>query len=93
MKNTTPMVLVVARKNAILEILSGPGSPLKGPCGASGKIIAREVLDGGGRALVEVSKIRMAIDTIDGVNAIFDNFDLVDKDSGMPIVHKLMKGL
>lgn len=85
------MVHVMARPGADLVKLSSNDSPMKLPCGATGPLIAKDVLDGKGQALVPMSRIRMAIDTTDGVNALLDNFDLIDPHTRSPLLFALIK--
>lgn len=93
MKNPDRKVLVVAREGVDLVKLSGSESPLSVPCGIIGRMISRQVLDGGGKALIRAGDIKMAIDTTDGVNAIHDNFNLLDERTHEPLLHALLKSL
>jgi hypothetical protein len=93
MKKLDRMVLVVARDGADLVKLSSSGSPMSVPCGLMGPIIATKVRDAGGQALISVGDIRVAIDTTDGLNAVLDNFDLLDERTRGPLLHLLMKNL
>jgi hypothetical protein len=92
-RNEDYMVLVMARSGADLVKLSSSDSPMKGPCGTIGPIIAKEVLDGNGQALVPLSYIQTAIDTTDGVNALLDNFDLTDPHTRSPLLFALIRNL
>jgi hypothetical protein len=92
-KNPERMVLVVAREIADLVKLSSSESPMNVPCGAVGRIIAKKVLDGEGKALVRASDIKMSIDNTDGVHAILDNFDLFDERTSEPLLYLLIKNL
>jgi hypothetical protein len=87
------MVQVMARSGADLIKLSSSDSPLMAPCGSVGPLIAKKVLDGNGLALIQISHVRMAIDTTEGVNALFDNFDLTDPHSMNPFLFVLLKDL
>ncbi len=87
------MVHVVARSSADLVKLSSSDSSMKLPCGAIGPLIAKNVLDGNGQALVSIKHIRMAIDTTDGVNALLDNFDLNDPHTERPLLFALIRDL
>lgn len=91
MKNPNRMVLVEAREGADLVNLSSSGSPMIVPCGVVGKMIAMKVLEGGGKALIRASDIKISVDTADGVNAILDNFDLFDERTQEPLLHFLLK--
>lgn len=90
-KNKEQMVHVMARPGADLVMLSSSDSPLKVPCGATGRLIAEAVLDGNGQALVPISHIRMAIDTTGGINALLDNFDLTDTNTRRPLLFALIR--
>ncbi|MFN9474661.1 hypothetical protein [Acidovorax sp.] len=85
------MVLVVARESADLPRLAGSESPMKNPCGSIGRMIAAEVLEGGGSAQIPVRDIKLAIDNIDGVRAVLDSFDLFDSASREPLLSFLLK--
>lgn len=87
------MVLVVARHGIDLVKLSSSESTMSIPCGAIGRMIAAKVLDGGGKAMVRARDIKMAIDTTDGVNAIHDNFNLLDERTQEPLLYLLLKNL
>ncbi|GAB4056971.1 hypothetical protein [Uliginosibacterium sediminicola] len=84
-------ILVVARDKANLVKLSSRDSPMIVQCGTIGRTIAQKVLDGGGKAVVLASEIKMAIDTTDGANAIQDNFDLFENRTKEPLLHYLLK--
>lgn len=85
------MVIVIARTTADPALLAGQPSPLDNACGAMGRSIAEKVRAGGGKARVPVRDIRIAIDTTDGVNALTDNFDLIDEQSQSPLLHALIR--
>lgn len=87
------MVHVKARPHADLVKLSGDNSPMELPCGGVGPQIAKKVLNGNGQALIPIHQIRMAIDTDDGVNAIFDKFVLTDPHSQYPLPFVLIRNL
>ena len=93
MKNPDRMVLVVAREGVDLVKLSSSESPMSVPCGTIGRMIATKALDGGGKAMVRAGDIQMAIDTTNGVNAIHDNFNLMDELTQEPLLHVLLKNL
>ena len=93
-RNEDRMVLVTARLGADLLVkLSSSDSPMIGPCGAVGRLIAQAVLDGNGKALVPSHHIRDAVDTMDGVHAILDNFDLTDSHTQSPLLFALLSDL
>lgn len=87
------MVHVRARPGTDLAKLCSNDSPMKLPCGAIGPLIAKNVLDGKGQALVPMRDIKMAIDTADGVNALLDNFDLTDPHTQSPLLFALIRYL
>lgn len=89
-RNKERMVHVMARQGADLVRLSSCDSPMMGPCGTVGTGIAKKVLEGNRQALISVSDIRMAIDTMDGVNVLLDNFDLTDPNSQSPLIYALL---
>ena len=91
--NKDRMVLVLARSGADLNKLSSSESPMELACGSVGRHIAQAVLDGNGQAVVPISHIRMAIDTTDGVNAVLDNFDLIDLPTRSPLLFALIRNL
>lgn len=91
--NQDRMVLVVARTGTNLVKLSSGEGPMMVPCGVIGPMIASKVLNGSGSALVSASEIRLAIDTTDGMNALLDNFDLLDEHTRGPLLHSLLKSL
>ena len=88
--NPDRLILASARESANLEELAKHGSPILGACGTAGPSIARQIIEGGGRAEIPLNLVRMATDTQDGIEAIFDNFILEEKDSGKPLVHSLI---
>lgn len=59
-------------------------------CGRIITMIAEKVSEGGGKAVMEID-IGPATDTLDGVNALFDNFDFVDIQTGAPLLCVLLK--
>lgn len=85
------MVHVIARPGVDLVKLSSSNSPMELPCSAIGQIIAQKVLDGNGQAFVPLSHIRIATDTTDGVNALLDNFDLIDQKTKSPLLFALIR--
>ena len=85
------MVHVIARLGVDLVKLSTSNSPMELPCSAIGRIIAQKVLDGNGQALVPLSHIRIATDTTDGVNALLNNFDLIEQKTKRPLLFALIR--
>lgn len=81
-----PKVTAVARKGIDLHNLARHDGPLANPCGAIGPSIAREVLDGNGKAEISMLDLKIAIDTQDGVKSILDNFELYDPKSQTPLI-------
>jgi hypothetical protein len=90
MKIEEPVVIVIARPDVNLSNLAEYEGPLAVPCGIVGPSIAREVLEGEGRAQISISKLKIAIDTQDGVESILDNFELRDPKSGKPFLWSLV---
>jgi len=88
--NPDRFIKASARESANLEELAKAGSSIEIPCGTAGPSIARQIIKGGGSAEISLSLVRMATDTQDGVEAIFDNFILEEKGSGRPLVHSLL---
>ena len=88
--NSERLIRVRARESANLEELAKRDSPIKIPCGNAGPLIARQIIEGGGRAEVSLGLVRTATDTQDGVEAIFDNFILEDKKTRKPLIHMLL---
>ncbi len=90
----TQMVRVRPRDTvdmARLEELAQSGNPISVLCGVAGPSIARQIIEGGGSAEIKLSVIRLAIDTQDGVEAIFDHFVLEEPKSRAPLVHWLLR--
>ena len=93
MKNPDRIVLVVARASADLVKLAGSESPMKVPCGNIGPIIAKKVLDGGGKAQIRATDIKRSIDNSEGLHAILDNFDLFDERTGESLLNLHLENL
>lgn len=87
-KNIT--VTIVARRGTDLHNLAKHDGPLLVPCGTVGVYIARAVLAGGGKAEIEMSYLKIATDTQDGVEGIFDNFELYDTKTKYPLFWTLV---
>lgn len=83
-------VLVVARNMDNLDELSRRDGPLV-QFGTRATSIARKVKEGNGKAVISYVDLRIAMDTQDAVNAIFDNFDLYDARTKAPLIYQLLK--
>ncbi|WP_428239503.1 hypothetical protein [Gynuella sp.] len=90
MSSDRKTVVVTPRTGVDLDILSSSKGPLHIPCGNIGPLIARSVKDGGGKAYISLSDLKIATDTQSGVEAIFDHFELTDKNTLKPLIHHLI---
>ena len=83
-------VTAVARPGADLRNLAEHDGPLLVPCGTVGSSIARAVLSGGGQAEISLLNLKIATQTQDGVEGIFDNFQLYDTETRAPLFWSLV---
>ena len=91
MANKDFMVIVTARPEANLQLLMQHNGPLAGPCGTVGSSLARRILEGTGRVVVEASYLAPAMDTTYGVREMFDNFDFDVEGKSAPLIYQLLK--
>lgn len=90
MRTLNEYVIVTARDGVDIEELAQSMNSIESACGTVGSSIARQIIEGNGKAVVKLSLIRSATDTQSGVEAIFDNFILTELRGGLPVVHMLM---
>lgn len=83
-------VIVVARDKENLLILSEPSGPLAVPCGTAGPSIAKQVLEGNGKANIPMEILKLAIDTQYGLESIHANFELYDPKTQKPLLWSLI---
>ena len=83
-------VIVSARLGVDLDNLTESNSPLASRCGTIGPSIARKVREGSGTANIQLSHLKVAMDTQDGVEAILDNFELTDSKTLKPMLFVLI---
>lgn len=96
MKSKEKLVRVRARDSVDskkLEDLAKAGSSISISCGTAGPSIARQIIKGNGSAEVSLHLVQMAIDTQDGVEAIFDHFILEESKSRAPLGHWLIRSI
>ncbi len=85
--------IVIARQGVDLKFLAGSDSPLKVSSGAMGRIIAEKVLNGNGKAEVDLKDLKLAMDCQDGAEAFLDSFYLMEKRTHKPLLFALISNV
>lgn len=83
-------VTISPRLGVDLDNLTDSDGPLSVPCGSAGTSIARKVKEGNGKANIQLSLLKIAMDNQDGVEAILDNFELTDSKTLKPMLFILI---
>lgn len=84
---------VVVRQGVDLNKIVSDGwmNELQVPCGNKGRLIAKQVLDGHGEALIPFADLVMAMDSRSGVLAFLDRFEVLETNSKEPILLTLLR--
>ena len=84
-------VKVRLRSEIALAELESWHDKLNAVCGTCGVSIARQVSEGGGVASVNLSLLRPATDTHDGMNTLNTLFEFEDPKSCSPLLFRLLR--